>query len=172
MRQNLAQTMPPKRAAKKAAKKDGSSGGGGKKGKKKAKAPEGPVPWKLTKERLAQLTALKAPAIKEQVCFSRRFALSLKSALLLRLCLSRSLVRNAIFLKRGMPCGSRWPRIYLSPSDGTPTPHSRNVFQVYYQGMAITVQHPNTYAIDSSWHLACVCTCMGHTRPMIINDDN
>ena len=59
--------MPPKKGAKKAAKKDGSSSGG-KKNKKKANAPEGPVPWKLTKERLAQLSTLKAPAIKEQVC--------------------------------------------------------------------------------------------------------
>jgi len=59
--------MPPKKAGKKGAKKDESKGGG-KKSKNKVKLDEGPVPWKLTKERLAQLSSLRQPLIKEQVC--------------------------------------------------------------------------------------------------------
>lgn len=58
--------MPPKKAGKKGAKKDGSKGGGIK-GMSKVKEDEGPVPWTLTKERLAQLSSLRQPFIKEQV---------------------------------------------------------------------------------------------------------
>ena len=57
--------MPPK---KKAGAKGGKPGKGSAKKKGKAKVvPEGPVEWKLSKERLAELQALPTPPLRDQV---------------------------------------------------------------------------------------------------------
>ena len=70
--------MPPKKKGGGKAAKGGKAKGGGKKGKKKASEPEGPVEWKLTKERLAQVEAAMLPhsSIKNQVAADMEYLYS------------------------------------------------------------------------------------------------